>query len=137
MYAQYKFQYERRNFDTFDGYLRYRTNKNWLALTVGRNPVYQGFGFIDRLFLSNNTVPFDFLKLDLAYKAVSYSFLYGSPRGDSLGIPLDAKNLSTPDLMSDFLMLSEWDSLKASALQTLLQLYISESSQFSDFCRTL
>jgi len=95
LYAQYKFQYERRNFDTFDGYLRYRTNKNWLALTVGRNPVYQGFGFIDRLFLSNNTVPFDFLKLDLAYKAVSYSFLYGSLRGDSLGIPLDAKNLST------------------------------------------
>jgi len=95
LYAQYKFQYERRNFDTFDGYLRYRTNQNWLALTVGRNPVYQGFGFIDRLFLSNNTVPFDFLKLDLAYKAVSYSFLYGSLRGDSLGIPLDAKNLST------------------------------------------
>lgn len=95
LYAQYKFQYERRNFDTFDGYLRFRTNQNWLALTVGRNPVYQGFGFIDRLFLSNNTVPFDFLKLDLAYKAVSYSFLYGSLRGDSLGIPLDAKNLST------------------------------------------
>lgn len=95
LYAQYKFSYERRNFDTFDGYLRYRTNQNWLALTVGRNPVYQGYGFIDRLFLSNNTVPFDFLKLDLAYKAVSYSFLYGSLRGDSLGIPLDAKNIAT------------------------------------------
>jgi hypothetical protein len=95
LYAQYKFEYEQRNFDTYDGYLRYRAEHDWLALTVGRNPVYQGFGFIDRLFLSNNTVPFDFLKLDLAYKAVSYSFLYGSLRGDSLGIPLDAKNLST------------------------------------------
>ncbi len=95
LYAQYKFQYERRNFDTFDGYLRYRTNQNWLALTVGRNPVYQGFGFTDRLFLSNNSVPFDFLKLDLAYKSVSYSFLYGSLRGDSLGKPLDSKNIST------------------------------------------
>lgn len=95
LYAQYKFQYERRNFDTFDGYLRYRANQNWLALTVGRNPVYQGFGFTDRLFLSNNSVPFDFLKLDLAYKSVSYSFLYGSLRGDSLGKPLDSKNIST------------------------------------------
>lgn len=95
LYAQYKFSYEQKNFDTFEGYLRYRTNQNWLALTVGRNPVYQGFGYIDRLYLSNNTVPFDFLKLDLAYKAVTYSFLYGSLRGDSLGRPLDSKNLAT------------------------------------------
>lgn len=102
LYAQYKFSYERRNFDTFDGYLRYRTNQNWLALTVGRNPVYQGFGFIDRLYLSNNTVPFDFLKLDLAYKAVTYSFLYGSLRGDSLGRPLDAKNIATHRLDVQF-----------------------------------
>jgi len=102
LYAQYKFQYERRNFDTFDGYLRYRTNKNWLALTVGRNPVYQGFGFIDRLYLSNNSVPYDFLKLDLAYKAVTYSFLYGSLRGDSLGRPLDAKNIATHRLDIQF-----------------------------------
>ncbi len=102
LYAQYKFQYERRNFDTFDGYLRYQTNQNWLALTVGRNPVYQGFGFIDRLYLSNNTVPYDFLKLDLAYKAVTYSFLYGSLRGDSLGRPLDAKNIATHRLDVQF-----------------------------------
>lgn len=102
LYAQYKFQYERRNFDTFDGYLRYRTNQNWLALTVGRNPVYQGFGFIDRLFLSHNTTPFDFIKIDLAYKAVSYSFLYGSLRGDSLGRPLDAKNIATHRLDVQF-----------------------------------
>jgi len=95
LFAQYKFSYEQRNFDTFEGYIRYRTNQNWLALTVGRNPVYQGFGFTDRLFLSNNTVPFDFLKLDLAYKAVTYSFVYGSLRGDSLGRPLESKNIST------------------------------------------
>ncbi|MBK7157720.1 MAG: hypothetical protein IPH77_03985 [Ignavibacteria bacterium] len=62
LYAQYKFQYERRNFDTFDGYLRYRTNKNWLALTVGRNPVYQGFGFIDRLFCQ--TIPYHLIFLN-------------------------------------------------------------------------
>lgn len=102
LYAQYKFEYEQRNFDTFDGYLRYQTAGNWLALTAGRNPVYQGFGFIDRLYLSHNTVPFDFLKLDLAYKAVTYSFLYGSIRGDSLGTPLDAKNIATHRLDVSF-----------------------------------
>ncbi len=95
LFAQYKFQYEQNNFDTFDGYLRYRTPGSWLALVVGRNPVYMGFGFTDRLFLSNNTVAFDYLKLDLAYKAVAYSFIYGSLRGDSLGRDLDAKNIAT------------------------------------------
>jgi Capsule assembly protein Wzi len=102
LYAQYKFSYEQRNFDTFDGYLRYRTNQNWLALTVGRNPVFQGFGFIDRLFLSHNSVPFDYLRLDLAYKAVKYSFMYGSIRGDSLGKNLDAKNIATHRLDVQF-----------------------------------
>lgn len=95
LFAQYKFQYEQNNYDTFDGYLRYRPQGDWLGLMVGRNPVYMGFGFTDRLFLSNNTVPFDFLKLDLSYKAVSYSFIYGSLRGDSLGKDLDAKNITT------------------------------------------
>lgn len=95
LYAQYKFQYEQRNYDTFDGYLRYRTDQNWLALTVGRNPVYQGFGFIDRLFLSDNTVPLDYIRLDLGYKSVNYTFMYGGLRGDSVGRPLDAKNIAT------------------------------------------
>jgi hypothetical protein len=95
LFAQYKFQYEQNNFDTFDGYLRFRTQGNWLSLMAGRNPVYMGFGFTDRLFLSNNTAAFDYLRLDLAYKAVAYTFMYGSLRGDSLGREIDAKNVAT------------------------------------------
>jgi hypothetical protein len=95
LFSQYKFQYEQNNFDTFDGYLRFRTQGNWLSLMAGRNPVYMGFGFTDRLFLSNNTAAFDYLRLDLAYKAVAYTFLYGSLRGDSLGREIDAKNIAT------------------------------------------
>ncbi len=102
LYAQFKFEYEQKNFDTFDGYLRFRAAGDWIAITAGRNPVYQGFGFIDRLFLSNNTVPFDYLRLDLGYKAVSYSFIYGSLRGDSLGKPLEAKNIATHRLDINF-----------------------------------
>lgn len=102
LFAQYKFKFEQRNFDTFDGYIRYRTSGEWLALMVGRNPVYQGFGFIDRLFLSNNTVPFDYIRLDLGYKAVKYTFMYGSLRGDSVGRTIDAKNISTHRLDVQF-----------------------------------
>ncbi|MBK8551423.1 MAG: hypothetical protein IPL53_10345 [Ignavibacteria bacterium] len=102
LFAQYKFEYEQRNFDTFVGYLRYRAAGDWIAITAGRSPVYQGFGFIDRLFLSNNTVPFDYLRLDLGYKAVEYSFMYGSLRGDSLGRRLDAKNIATHRLDINF-----------------------------------
>ncbi|MBP9191143.1 MAG: hypothetical protein KBF96_01185 [Ignavibacteria bacterium] len=95
LFAQNKFQFEQRNYDTFDGYLRFRAKDEWLAITVGRSPVYQGFGFIDRLYLSDNTVAFDYLRLDLGYKAVRYSFMYGSLKGDSLGRPIGSKNIAT------------------------------------------
>ncbi|MBC8485362.1 MAG: hypothetical protein H8D45_04900 [Bacteroidetes bacterium] len=100
--ANTKFTHEEKNFDTFEGYLRYQTERNWLALTVGREAIYNGFGYIDRLFLSNNTVPFDFIKLDLAYKAIKYTFIYGSIKGDSLGRDLDWKNIVTHRLDINF-----------------------------------
>lgn len=106
IYADWKFNERNENYYTpFEGYLRYQTPSNWLALTIGRTNLKQGFGYIDKLFLSNNTVAFDFAKLDLSYKAVQYSFTYGSLRGDSAGIPnhqLDAKNISTHRLNINF-----------------------------------
>jgi hypothetical protein len=82
-------------YDYFTGYLRYQTPSNWLGLSIGRYQVTQGSGFIDKLFLSDNSVPFDFGKIDLRYKALSYSFLYGSLRGDSMGVELNSKNIAT------------------------------------------
>lgn len=112
---------ERKNFNSFEGYLRYQTETNWLALTFGRTQLNQGFGYIDKLFLSNNTVPFDFGKLDINYKAVNYSFAYGSLKGDSTGIypvyssrPLSAKNIATHNLninFSDAFKLGLWESI--------------------------
>ncbi|CAN5669594.1 hypothetical protein BH10BAC5_BH10BAC5_14440 [soil metagenome] len=93
--ANTKFVYEQKNFDTFEGYLRYQTPKDWLSLTVGREAVYQGFGYIDRIFLSKNTVPFDMIKLDLSYKSLSYSYFYGMLKGDSLGTQINWKNIAT------------------------------------------
>ena len=80
-------------YNSYEGYLRYQTETNWLALTIGREAVEIGTGYIDRMFLSNNAVPYDFIKLDLHYKAISYSFSYGNIRGDSLGRPLQNKNI--------------------------------------------
>lgn len=89
-----KFYYENKNFDTYEGYLRYRTQNNIFALTIGKEALNMGFGYIDKMYLSNNTVPYPFGKLDLKYKSFSYSFVYGSLKGDSLGKDLNWKSIA-------------------------------------------
>ncbi|MFA5012852.1 MAG: capsule assembly Wzi family protein [Ignavibacteria bacterium] len=89
-----KFYYENKNFDTYEGYLRYRTQNNLFAITIGKEALNMGFGYIDKLYLSNNTVPFPFGKVDLKYKAFSYTFVYGSLKGDSLGRDLNWKSIA-------------------------------------------
>lgn len=80
-------------FDTFEGYLRYTTDGEWFSLSAGREALTYGFGYSDKLFLSTNIVPFDFLKVDLKYKALSYTYFYGTIKGDSLGVPIVSKNI--------------------------------------------
>lgn len=95
----------KKNFNFFEGYLRYQTKTDWLALTIGRTEVNQGFGYIDKLFFSNNTAAFDFGKLDIKYKSLNYTFLYGSINGDSAGIipkPLASKNIASHYLNINF-----------------------------------
>ncbi len=84
-----------KTFDSYEGYLRYAPSTDWLGLTVGREALSFGPGFIDKLFLSNkNSAPFDFLKLDLHYKKVRYSFFHSSIVGnDSVGKQLESKYL--------------------------------------------
>jgi len=89
-----KFYYENKNFDTFEGYLRYKTNNNIFALTVGKEALNMGFGYIDKMYLSNNTVSFPFGRVDLKYKTLSYSFVYGSLKGDSLSKDLSWKSIA-------------------------------------------
>lgn len=84
-----------KTYDIFSGYLRYATSSEWLGLTVGREALNMGPGFIDNLFLSDkNSAPFDFLKLDLHYKKIRYTFLHSSIVGnDTAGVPLSSKYL--------------------------------------------
>jgi hypothetical protein len=82
-----------KTFDSFEGYLRYAPAKDWIGLTVGREGLSFGTGYIDKLFLSSrNSAPFDFLKLDLHYKKIRYSFFHSSIVGnDSAGNQLESK----------------------------------------------
>lgn len=100
--ANTKYKIGNNNFDTYEGYLRYSTKSEWLALTAGKESVLSGFGYIDKLFLSDNSVPFSFIKIDLKYKALHYFSLYGSLKGDSLGKDISSKYIAAHRLTVNF-----------------------------------
>ncbi len=90
-------------FDTYEGYMRLATNDELLSLTVGREALSSGFGYIDKLFLSTNTVPYNYVRADVKYKALEYFFLYGSLKGDSLGLKdIESKFLVTHRITMKF-----------------------------------
>ena len=82
-----------KTFDSFEGYVRYAPKDDWLGLTVGREKLRYGTGFIDKMIISDqNTAPFDFIKFDLSYKKIKYTFLHSSIVGnDSSGNQLESK----------------------------------------------
>jgi hypothetical protein len=100
--ANTKYRYENSNFDTYEGYLRYSTQNEWLSLIAGKEALLTGFGYVDKLFLSDNTVPFSYIKIDLKYKSIHYYCLYGSLKGDSLGTDISSKNIAAHRLNIDF-----------------------------------
>jgi hypothetical protein len=81
-------------FDHFKGYIRYEVPKRWLAMMVGKENVRQGFGFVDNLFFSG-VLPYPMIKLDLKYKAIGYTFSYGNIKGDSMGVEVQNRMIST------------------------------------------
>ncbi len=89
--ANRKFNSDEKNFyDQTSGYLRYDTD--WLAVTFGRDQILWGNGYADRAVFSDNTVPFDFFRIDLHSNSFRYSFLHGSlVGGDSTGHTLSSK----------------------------------------------
>ena len=92
----------KKYYNNYEGYLRYQAKTNWIAVSLGRYQMVQGLGFIDNLFMSRNSIPYDFIKLDLNSKVFRYTFSYGSIRGDSLGKKLDSKNIASHRLDINF-----------------------------------
>jgi hypothetical protein len=92
--ANNKFQDGQGFFDFTTGYLRY--DADWLAVTVGREQILWGMGFADRLMFSDNTVPFDYLRLDIRSGRLHYSFLHGGLVGaDTTGQTLSSKYIAS------------------------------------------
>ena len=92
--ANRKFNEDERTFyDLTTGYLRY--DADWISVMAGRDQLMWGPGYVERLVFSDNTVPFDFFRLDFRSKSVHYSFLHGSLVGaDSLGHTLPSKYIA-------------------------------------------
>jgi len=93
--ANNKFNSDSRGFFDFtNGYMRY--DADWLSLMVGREQILWGMGYGDRLVFSDNTVPFDFVKLDIRSGNLRYSFVHGSLVGaDTNGHTVSSKYIAS------------------------------------------
>jgi len=93
--ANDKFNSDSRGyFDLTNGYMRY--DADWLTLMVGREQILWGMGYSDRLVFSDNTVPFDFIRLDVRSGNLRYTFLHGSLVGaDTNGHTLSSKYIAS------------------------------------------
>ena len=93
--ANNKFNSDGRGFfDITNGYMRY--DAGWLSLMVGREQILWGMGYGDRLVFSDNSVPFDFVKLDIRSGSLRYSFVHGSLVGaDTNGHTLSSKYIAS------------------------------------------
>ena len=58
-----------------EGYIR--LEKGIASVELGRERVLWGTGYINRMVLSNNPPPFDFIRFNISYKSLSYNFLHG------------------------------------------------------------
>jgi hypothetical protein len=63
-----------QNFDIAESYLRYGTDV--VSLQVGRERLLWGTGYDQKMTLSENVRPYDFIRFDARYKSFKYSFLH-------------------------------------------------------------
>ena len=54
-----------------------RLEKGIVSFQIGRERVLWGTGYINKLILSDNPPPFDFIRFNISYKSLSYNFLHG------------------------------------------------------------
>lgn len=120
--ANNKFVLEKKNFDAFRGYLRYAPEDEWMSVWIGREQINQGFGYLDKIFYSNNTIPFDLIKFDLNFKKLNYSFTFGTLKGDSLG-----RDIPTKIIASHRLNLNVFERVKIGIFESI----VSTSTPFS------
>lgn len=68
-----------QNFDNSEGYARY--DAGIVSVQFGKERVLWGTGYDQKMIASDNVRPFDFLRADLQYKSLKYTFFHGSLLG--------------------------------------------------------
>lgn len=63
-----------QNFDFVEGYLQY--NNGILSLQVGRERLLWGNGYGDKMIVSDNVRVFDFIRAEVQYKSLQYTFVH-------------------------------------------------------------
>ena len=82
-----------QSFDNVDGYVRY--DANIVSLQVGRERILWGNGYGDKLVASDNVRPFDFIRGDVEYKSLKYTFMHGWLLGKKSFIFIDNGSVVT------------------------------------------
>ncbi len=68
-----------KNFDMSEGYVRY--DAGIVSAQLGRERVLWGTGYDQKMIASENVRQFDFIRADVQYKSLKYTFLHGSLLG--------------------------------------------------------
>jgi hypothetical protein len=92
-----------QNFDFAESYVRYGTDV--VSVQVGRERVLWGTGYDQKMTLSDNVRPYDFIRFDAQYKSLKYTFLHawlvGTPGKVVFTVPADTSARFTEDVAAD------------------------------------
>ncbi len=92
-----------QNFDIAESYLRYGTDV--VSLQVGRERLLWGTGYDQKMTLSDNVRPYDFVRFDAKFKSLKYTFLHAwlvGTRGQVVfTVPSDTSARFTEDVAAD------------------------------------
>jgi len=92
-----------RNFDFAEGYVHY--DAGIVSAQLGRERVLWGYGYDQRLTLSDNVRVFDFVKADVEYESLKYTFLHawllGKRTAMRFALPSDTSTLFVEPVVAD------------------------------------
>lgn len=113
----------RNNFDFTNGYLN--LVKDPFQIELGREQILWGNGYINKMIISDNSQPFDFLKFQIRYKSLRYTFLHAWLVQEPFTIPINDLYGSFKSKDSKYLAISRleykpWNSFQISASQLII-----------------
>jgi hypothetical protein len=92
-----------RNFDFADGYVRYDARP--VSVQIGRERLLWGSGYDQQMVLSANPRVFDFIRADVEYRSLKYTFLHAWLLGRrsllSFSLPSDTSSVFTEPVVAD------------------------------------